>query len=154
MCAAKGQRLPTIRELARLAQSRGAKGILEVGAIREQDLIEGYKKVEALETNGKKDIFYYNSAGYLDPTQTSLATKFEGQRSEDGMRIPRASLTRGEGENIQIVGNLQYWSSSESIGHSGETDPDLHSYYILDVHGDIRDYYHSVRSEVRCVSDR
>ncbi|RYZ94241.1 MAG: hypothetical protein EOP11_26645 [Proteobacteria bacterium] len=66
-CAAKGMRLPTLRELAQLATSRGAKGIKEQSEIRETDLAGGYILETPTDPSGKRDDFYYNSLGYREP---------------------------------------------------------------------------------------
>lgn len=60
-CASQGQRLPSIRELAQLAQSLGNAGISETPS-------DGYYQVNARNSDGKTDSFYYSNAGYLRPT--------------------------------------------------------------------------------------
>lgn len=60
--------LPTIRELARFGKSRGARGIVEVDQIRDQDREAGAVLVTATNPDGKKDAFYYSPVGYVTRT--------------------------------------------------------------------------------------
>ncbi|MGZ3695343.1 MAG: hypothetical protein ACXWQO_14595 [Bdellovibrionota bacterium] len=142
-CEERGMKLPTIRELAQLAQTRGAKGILELSEAH-GDVPEGYKSIRVLD-GGSVDEFYYNSAGYQDST-LALAGKFN-----------LVGMNAGEHEIMKVSGKepegfLIYWSSSEAVGHHTESDPDLHSFYVLDVHGKIHDHYRSVKGLVRCIA--
>ncbi|RZA05181.1 MAG: hypothetical protein EOP11_13385 [Proteobacteria bacterium] len=81
-CAKLNLRLPTMRELAELAQSRGAMGILEIAQALPQTEPENlpwehsrdgseaatYFLVKALDPDGKQDLFYYNPRGYQAPS--------------------------------------------------------------------------------------
>ena len=60
-CLSRGSRLPTARELARLAMSCGAKGILEVKEYRGN---HGYKPIAARD-GSQVDNFYYNPVGFV-----------------------------------------------------------------------------------------
>lgn len=61
-CANQGQHLPSARELAQLATSMGAAGILETS------VGPGYTHlVRARNADGKVDVFYYSYAGYKPP---------------------------------------------------------------------------------------
>ncbi|MGK5083042.1 hypothetical protein WDW37_07025 [Bdellovibrionota bacterium FG-1] len=59
-CRNQGQRLPTTRELALYAQSRGAQGISETPKF-DYDLIKGSDSL------GNPDNFYYSNRGYQRP---------------------------------------------------------------------------------------
>jgi hypothetical protein len=66
-CAGHGMHLPTIRELAKISQSMGAKGILEKSEVQEGKVPAGFYLVIAIDPNGKKDEFYFNYSGYNRP---------------------------------------------------------------------------------------
>ncbi len=59
-CASQGQHLPSARELAQLATSRGAAGISETAK-------NGYYQVNAKNADGKVDSFYFRNSGYIRP---------------------------------------------------------------------------------------
>lgn len=66
VCQTRGKgHLPTIRELAEEAQSRGAKGILELSQVNPDQVPTGYYKISAINPDGNKDEFYYNPEGYI-----------------------------------------------------------------------------------------
>lgn len=60
-CAAMGMHLPTSREFAAYAVSKGAKGLIEkpAGAVP-----EGYYLVASVNPGNQRDDFYFNHAGY------------------------------------------------------------------------------------------
>lgn len=60
-CASRGMHLPSARELAQLAASRGAAGISETAK-------NGYYPVSAINADGKVDDFYVSYAGYNSPS--------------------------------------------------------------------------------------
>lgn len=62
-----GTHLPTIRELAKESQARGAIGILEVNQGNSDGVPTGYYKISAINPNGQKDEFYFNCEGYKRP---------------------------------------------------------------------------------------
>jgi hypothetical protein len=140
-CQAQHMRLPTIRELAKLAHAQGAKGIREARDLREQDEAEGYQLVRSLSADGKPDEFLYSPLGYSDP----IRSDFGLARADD-----QRAVVHGPNDPPE---RLLYWSSSESLGHHDEADPNLRSFYVLDAHGRIHDHYRSVIGLVRCVSD-
>lgn len=61
----EGTRLPTIRELAKISQTRGAKGILE--ANQDDEIPAGYEKISAINFDGQEDEFYFSREGYKHP---------------------------------------------------------------------------------------
>lgn len=63
----RGTHLPTVRELARDAQSRGAKGILETSQVNPNQVSPFVIKVSAVDPNGRLDEFYYDYRGYQRP---------------------------------------------------------------------------------------
>lgn len=80
-CKAMGMHVPTMREMAEAAQSKGAHGILEVGDVSpagegehpmsysvdgSEELTYYYVKVK--NPDGKEDHFYYNPRGYRPST--------------------------------------------------------------------------------------
>lgn len=62
-----GTHLPTARELAKEAQARGAKGILEVNQVRRAGKPNGYYEISAINPDGQDDVFYFNEDGYKRP---------------------------------------------------------------------------------------
>jgi len=62
-----GTRLPTAREFAKEAKRLGAKGILELGEVKNGEIPEGYEEISVKNPDGTKDGFYYNSEGYKNP---------------------------------------------------------------------------------------
>jgi hypothetical protein len=66
-CADQGMRLPTIRELAKMSQAMGARGILETNEVKEGEVPAGFYLVSAIDPNGQKDTFYFNYFGYVRP---------------------------------------------------------------------------------------
>jgi hypothetical protein len=70
--AGKG-RLTTARELAMLAKSRGAKGILEMSQVDPEReaagdyFMQGYFLKSTINPDGKRDQFYYSAKGYTPP---------------------------------------------------------------------------------------
>ncbi len=146
-CEAHGMRLPTIRELAHLGQARGAKGILEGSEKRDQDEMEGYKLVRALTAEGKTDQFYYNPSGYVDSLRSQI-----GKNNLVGMPSADGELNNTYGTEDPL-GRLIYWSHSETVGHHDEADPELRSFYVLDIYGKIHDHYRSVKGLARCVTN-
>ncbi len=80
-CAKRGMHLPTIRELAKICQSRGAKGILETSKVQEGGSSDNlpleyspnnteddtYYLYSVKNSNGKRDEFYFNPRGYVAP---------------------------------------------------------------------------------------
>lgn len=87
-CAENGMHLPTIRELAKLSQSMGAKGILET---RVKDgsgeKPEGFHLVSSINPDGKKDEFYFSRSGYVAP-KGDLGNNFFWSSSVDS-RVPK-----------------------------------------------------------------
>jgi hypothetical protein len=108
--------------------------------------VVGFVLVHTHEFNGEVDQFYYNFSGYQDPMQSE-----SGTLARDGKLIHKQELDP-ESQSIR-TNSMQYWSSSESEGHSHESDPDLRSFYVLDIYGRIHDHYRSVKALVRCVSN-
>lgn len=147
-CAEHGMRLPTIRELALLGQARGAKGILEVSQVRDQDEINGYMLVHPLPVNGKADNFYYNPAGYADSLRgLADGNKLVGTRALDGRNIGRLEyIPPGWEDTRQEARHLIYWSSSR-----GQSPNDLPVAYVFDIDGNIHGKYLTLPSLVRCV---
>jgi hypothetical protein len=64
-CSQLGMHLPTIRDWAKFGKARGAKGIVEVDRVREQDKLDGAVMITATNSDGRKDDFYYNPSGYV-----------------------------------------------------------------------------------------
>ena len=69
-CKAKGQRLPTARELAEAAKEKSAKGILEVTEAASAPHA-GYYLITAQESNGQIDQFYYSHQGFVGQSEKS-----------------------------------------------------------------------------------
>lgn len=69
-CKAKGQRLPTARELAEKAMAKSAKGILEVTEAADE-VPAGYYLITAQEANGEVDKFYYSHQGFVSKSEDS-----------------------------------------------------------------------------------
>jgi len=63
-----GTRLLTVRELAQMIQSNGAKKILEIDKVDPERVPLGYIKVTALNPDGQDDQFYFNPKGYKPGT--------------------------------------------------------------------------------------
>ncbi|MGE3260721.1 MAG: hypothetical protein AB7K68_02970 [Bacteriovoracia bacterium] len=143
-CAKRGMQLPTIRELALLGQTRGAKGIVEPHELVGRDA-DAYEQVKALVPGGGVDEFYYDSSGYREPLHFQI-----GKFNLVGMHSEESKITVVD-SGVDPEGFLFYWSSSEAVGHHLEEDPNLHSFYVFDVHGKIHDHYRSVKGLIRCV---
>ena len=62
-----GTHLPNVRELAKIAQELGAKGILETSDIKDGVVPEGYTKICGKSGDRDEDEFYYNYNGYKRP---------------------------------------------------------------------------------------
>lgn len=75
-CSSRGMHLPTLRELAELAEQRGAKGLKELHAIEEPDLAAGYVLHTPTNPDGKRDDFYYNRRGYREPDRKVIGEIF------------------------------------------------------------------------------
>lgn len=75
-CAARGMRLPTFRELAELAVTRGAKGIIETSDFTPEHHGKAYFLVKPLNPDGFQDAFYYNSIGYKEPVFQAARAEF------------------------------------------------------------------------------
>jgi hypothetical protein len=86
-CTEHGMHLPTIRELAKLGQLRGAKGVLEASEVRDQNLTAGFALVTATSPDEKKDDFFYNPVGYV-PTRESKGQIFWSSSYCVGCVIP------------------------------------------------------------------
>ena len=123
-CAARGMRLPTIRELAKMGQSRGAKGILETRDVRDQDLRDGFSLVTATNPDGKKDHFYYNPTGYVESASDSRDQWFWS--SSDGAED---NSEGGAPTNIPVK-------------------------FTFDDNGKIHDHYNYLNLAVRCIRNQ
>lgn len=70
-CADQKMHLPTIRELAKMSQAMGAKGILETSEVKKGEVPNYYPDfyflVSAINPNGQKDEFYFNISGFVPP---------------------------------------------------------------------------------------
>ena len=66
-CSKHGMHLPTIRELAKISQALGSKGILELSQVESGKVPDGYFKISAVNPDGTKDEFYFNNDGYKRP---------------------------------------------------------------------------------------
>lgn len=75
-CAAQGMRLPTFRELAELAVTRGAMGIIEPGDFQPEQHGSAYSLVKPLNSDGYQDAFYYNPIGYKEPVFQASRAEF------------------------------------------------------------------------------
>lgn len=76
-CKRLGAHLPTVRELAMYAKSRGAKGIIKKALVKKTCSTEKYsdcEKIEALNMDGSYDRFYYVNSGFRAPVG-QLTTK-------------------------------------------------------------------------------
>ncbi len=62
-----GTHLSTIRELAGMSQSMGAKGILETSEVKDGNVPDGYYLVYGKNPDGGYDKFYFNNNGYKRP---------------------------------------------------------------------------------------
>lgn len=156
-CAKRGQRLPTIRELARAAQATGAKGVLELGEVRTDDKIleyndqsPGYRLIRAIDAGAKEDRFYYNAAGFAESFQGKLwENSRAGEQRADGTFEGDIGYYPGgqehEGRDKLI---LQYWSSSRGTCAT----PEEQCAWVADIYGRIHDHYVSLHSLVRCVA--
>lgn len=71
VCESYGAHLPTARELAKEAQARGAKGILEGN---HAGIPDGYYEIWAINPDGQEDRFYFNNDGYK--TDGALGGKY------------------------------------------------------------------------------
>ncbi len=143
-CATLRMRLPTIRELARLGQARGAKGIREFNELTAEDPVvelmdlknAGYKLVRAQDPGGKQDQFYYDHAGFREPDKDLQAQLAEGELNGRIFNDPSAP----------VVHIMQYWSSSARLN-----DP-KHYVYYLGLYGLIFPQKPTMASLVRCVA--
>lgn len=72
----RGTHLPTVREFAKWAQSRGAKGVLEVHAVSGTRAPDTYMKISAVNPNGKHDEFYFSSEGFRRAPGVGLDSAF------------------------------------------------------------------------------
>ncbi len=66
-CADQNMHLPTIRELAQIAQAMGAKGILELSEVKGGKVPANFYLMRSVNLNGQIDRFYFNSNGYIRP---------------------------------------------------------------------------------------
>ena len=62
----KGSHLITVRELAEIAQTRGAAGIVEVEDYDPK--MKNFKMISATTSSGDREVFYYGYAGYQRPS--------------------------------------------------------------------------------------
>ena len=77
VCEAAGKgHLPTARELAKISQARGAKGILEPNQVKPSKLSTGFGRISAIDPNGQLDEFYFSDVGYQRPQQEYLTALF------------------------------------------------------------------------------
>jgi hypothetical protein len=65
VCAAFGGRLPTIRELAQMARSSGAKGIVKECTTDDRHC---YENIDITNPDYKEDHFFYSATGYKRPS--------------------------------------------------------------------------------------
>jgi hypothetical protein len=66
-CKDKGKHLPSIRELAQIAMSYGAKGIVEINDGKPLKPLSGHIEINAKNADGSSDNFYYSHYGYQRP---------------------------------------------------------------------------------------
>lgn len=71
----QGTHLPTIRELTELSQASGAKGILEKSQVDPLRIPMGYRKVSAVNPDGKWDEFFFNEDGY-EPSSEEIGNNW------------------------------------------------------------------------------
>jgi uncharacterized protein (TIGR02145 family) len=129
ICARKGMRLPTARELALFSQSRGAQEIQEIHKDIHKDIIDtkmnndepffkdGAILIKGRDKMGNPDYFYYNFNGYKHPDEEV---------------------------------NYKFWSSS-TRPESEYSD----YYYLMDTNeGLITSDWRGYRYSVRCVTTR
>ncbi len=143
-CSARGMRLPTIRELARLAVARGAKGIKEASEKPPPDRIveahdvktPGYKLVRTLEADGTADEFYYDRSGYQEPDPGLQEQMAWGDSQGGTFNDPSAP----------IVMIMQFWSSSRN-----QDTKSWRKYYFFGLNGYIFAHDREGVSLVRCV---
>lgn len=90
ICENKGMRLPTARELARLAQGRGAEGISTTRKAAHYNLIKGS------DIGGHPDYFFFSSKGHESPAgdlgSKSLWSSSTLTSSVSGFKLDALSL--------------------------------------------------------------
>jgi hypothetical protein len=134
-CAGMGMRLPTIRELANLAKSRGAKGILNSFQIKDQErMAEKVEHIMAINPDGKADDFFYAPEGF--------------KHDSNHQNIPEDS---GEG-GFWLQGHW-LWSSSRSPKCPLEEPAKFCAYAFDAKSGKISDKYDTVQLSASCVKE-
>lgn len=88
-----GMRLPTARELAKWAASRGAKGILEVNQVDPRATPAGYQLISVVDPDGKNDSFFYSYEGYESTIEKHQKYDFWTSSSRPDNQYDAAQLT-------------------------------------------------------------
>lgn len=89
-----GTHLPTVRELAKECQKRGAKGIFEVSEVDPNDPPFFFGKISAINLDGAKDEFYFEEKGYQPGD--GLEDSFYWTSSIDAVRSYEAYILHGD----------------------------------------------------------
>jgi hypothetical protein len=133
-CRAKGLRLPTVRELAGLAQSRGAKGFVNEPYAEDRETAEFVTRVTATD-DGQSIDFFYSNQGYQFKTESR--------------NLPLDYL----GNNTWRQGNW-FWSSSKSISCPLDGTAKFCAWSLDAGNGKLSDHYETIPLGTLCVKDK
>lgn len=77
-CASKGSHMPSTRELAQFAVARGASGIKSIAQLRNLKAANdaGYNLIDARNSDGTTDQFYFNNNGYAPKAKETVGDIF------------------------------------------------------------------------------
>lgn len=110
-CTERGARIPTVRELALLSMSFGAKGIAEYSNGKPDDSYD-YIGGKNSYTDGSLDKFYYSAEGYRRPAGDLGGYWFWSATVAGGIDYYPYFLN---GSNGRIFSIKWHWGDGESI---------------------------------------